>query len=61
MDFQIVVKSIPQWISAYSTAQSGCAHRIFITLSTKISQPNHEEFTSHLCSTLSIIQRRSLG
>ena len=56
MDFNMAMASIPSWISSYSTALTGCGHRIVATIKVEDSKWNYENFVSDIGAMLSTIQ-----
>jgi hypothetical protein len=60
LDFRITLASLPTWMLPYSSAGTGCAHRILATMKVKGSQANYNCFTSHLRSMVSPLQCNSL-
>lgn len=50
------LRSIPQWMSAYSNVPAGALHRINITLKVKSSKLSYRAFISHLRSSVSTMQ-----
>jgi hypothetical protein len=60
LDFRITLRSIPPWMSHYSSANNGCVHRIQATVKVKDSQSNFEGFTREVCSIIPKTQWKSL-
>jgi hypothetical protein len=60
LHFQMLLTSIPPWMSIYSNANTGCVHRIAATMKVRASQSHYEDFTRNLRSTLSAMQCRYL-
>jgi hypothetical protein len=52
LDFGITLRSIPPWMSMYSTAATGCIHRIVVTLKVEDSESNYDGFIKELCSII---------
>lgn len=52
LDFMLTLRSIPPWMSIYSSADNGCLHRMVATLKVKDSQSNYEGFTRSLLSII---------
>jgi len=59
LDFRVSLTSIPPFFSTYSSARTGCVHRIVVTLKVKDSQSNYEDFTGLLRSIISKSQWKS--
>ena len=60
LDFMITLRSIPPWMSPYSSANNGCVHRIQATAKVKDSQSSYEGFIRALRSVISKMQLKSL-
>ena len=52
----MAMTSIPSWILSYSTALTGCGHRILLTIKVEDSKWNFENFVSDIGAMLSMIQ-----
>lgn len=61
LDFMFILKSIPPWMSIYSSAKNGYVHRIRATLKVKDAELHYEDFLKGLLSIVPKMLRKSLG
>lgn len=60
LDFMFTLRSIPPWMSCYSSGNNGCLHRIQATAKAKDSQSSYEGFVRGLRSVIPNMLSKSL-
>lgn len=61
LDFKISLETIPPWMETYSPTNTGCLHRILVTLRTECSRSKYEELIAALKQAISPTLRQHLG